>query len=44
MDANIQKAVDAYKDPWQEAELPAYPKQFDGPELVRALETVESNG
>jgi nitrite reductase (NADH) large subunit len=44
LDAEIQKAVDAYKDPWQEAELPAHPKQFDGPELVRALETAGSNG
>lgn len=30
LDADIQKAVDAYVDPWQEAEAPAYPGQFDG--------------
>jgi len=25
LDADIQKAVDAYKDPWKETELPGYP-------------------
>ncbi|EDY16573.1 nitrite reductase (NAD(P)H), large subunit [Chthoniobacter flavus Ellin428] len=44
LDAEIQKAVDAYKDPWKEAELPAYPGQFNGPELAHALELAENNG
>jgi len=44
LDADIQKAVDAYKDPWKEAELPAYPGQFSGPELAAVLEAAENNG
>jgi len=44
LDAEIQKAVDAYRDPWQEAVLPAYPEQFSGPELAYALEVAENNG
>ena len=44
LDAAIQTAVDAYKDPWQEAEVPAYPAQFSAPELARVLEVAENNG
>ncbi len=44
LDADIQKAVDAYKDPWKEAELPKYPRQFSGPELANVLEVAENNG
>jgi len=44
LDAEIQKAVDAYRDPWQEAERPAYPAQFSGPELAHTLEVAENNG
>jgi nitrite reductase (NADH) large subunit len=44
LDAEIQKAVDAYSDPWKEAELPVYPQQFSGPELDYALEVAETNG
>jgi nitrite reductase (NADH) large subunit len=44
LDADIQKAVDAYVDPWKEAELPAYPGQFSAPELAHALATAENNG
>ena len=44
LDAEIQQAVDAYVDPWQEAELPAYPGQFSAPELKEALEVAENNG
>jgi nitrite reductase (NADH) large subunit len=44
LDAEIQKAVDAYADPWKEAELPVYPAQFSGPELAQALEVAENNG
>jgi len=44
LDADIQKAVDAYVDPWKEAELPAYPGQFSPPELAQVLEVAENNG
>ena len=44
LDTEIQKAVDAYQDPWKEAEIPAYPAQFSGPELAYALEVAENNG
>ncbi|HEX2855841.1 MAG TPA: nitrite reductase large subunit NirB [Opitutaceae bacterium] len=44
LDADMQKAVDAYVDPWKEAELPAYPGQFSAPELAHALATAENNG
>lgn len=44
LDAAIQQAVDAYKDPWQEAEVPAYPGQFSAPELAQVLEVAENNG
>ncbi len=44
LDADIQKAVDAYTDPWKEAEAPAYPGQFSAPEPVNALATAENNG
>ena len=44
LDADIQKAVDAYVDPWKEAVLPAYPNQFSAPELAAVLEVAENNG
>jgi nitrite reductase (NADH) large subunit len=44
LDANIQKAVDAYRDPWQEAVRPAYHAQFNEAELAYALEVAENNG
>lgn len=44
LDEEIQKASEIYKDPWKEAELPAYPAQFEGPELVRMLNEVNNNG
>ena len=44
LDQDIQKAVDAYKDPWKEAELPAFPAQFAEPELAAILEVAENNG
>jgi hypothetical protein len=40
----MQKAVDAYQDPWKEADVPAYPQQFEGPRLVEVLEQAENNG
>ena len=30
LDAEVQKTVDAFVDPWTEADKPAYPGQFDG--------------
>jgi nitrite reductase (NADH) large subunit len=44
LDANIQKAVEAYRDPWQEAARPAYHAQFTAAELAYTLEVAESNG
>ncbi len=44
LDQRIQEAVDAYKDPWQEAELPAYSAQFEGPRLIEVLREAENNG
>jgi nitrite reductase (NADH) large subunit len=44
LDAEIQKAVDAFVDPWKEAATPEHPKQFAGPELVEILKTEVSNG
>ena len=44
LDANIQKAVDAYRDPWQEADRPAYHAQFNEAELAYTLEVAENNG
>ncbi len=44
LDADIQKAVDAYKDPWLEAEVPEHPAQFSAPELAHVLEVAENNG
>jgi len=44
LDADIQKAVDAYQDPWKEAKSPAYPGQFSGPEPAGVLAVAENNG
>lgn len=44
LDQRIQQAVDAYKDPWQEADVPAYPAQFEGPRLIEVLKEAENNG
>ena len=44
LDARIQEAVDAYRDPWKEAEVPAYEHQFEGPRLVEVLKEVNNNG
>ncbi len=34
LDAEIQAAVDAYIDPWQEALEPIHPAQFSGPTII----------
>jgi nitrite reductase (NADH) large subunit len=44
LDAGIQKAVDAYIDPWHEAELPVDHAQFNAAELSYTLEVAENNG
>ncbi len=44
LDREIQKAVDAYHDPWKEADLPDHPAQFSGPELAYVLDVAENNG
>jgi nitrite reductase (NADH) large subunit len=44
LDEEMKKAIAAYQDPWLEAELPVYPSQFEGPELVRVLEEAFNNG
>ena len=31
LDADVQKAVDAYVDPWKEADAPVHPAQFRAP-------------
>jgi nitrite reductase (NADH) large subunit len=43
LDEEIQKAVDAYKDPWKEAEMPAHPNQFTGPEVARTIQVAGNN-
>ncbi len=45
LDQEIDQSAEAYKDPWKnESELPAYPGQFEGPELVRVLNEANNNG
>ena len=44
LDAKIQEAVDAYRDPWGEAREPAYEHQFEGPRLVEVLRETNNNG
>ncbi len=44
LDERIAEAVEAYRDPWQEAEFPAYPHQFEGPRLIEVLHEAENNG
>ncbi len=44
LDAAIQRAVEAYKDPWQEADIPAYDHQFSGPQLIQVIHEVNNNG
>jgi nitrite reductase (NADH) large subunit len=44
LDERIQQAVDAFTDPWKEAESPVYASQFAAPRLVDVLKEAESNG
>jgi len=42
LDADIQKAVDAYQDPWKEAQHPAYIGQFSGPKPAPVAAVTEA--
>lgn len=44
LDEKIQEAVEAYRDPWKEAEVPAYDHQFEGPRLIEVLDEANNNG
>ena len=44
LEERMQKAVEAYKDPWKEADVPAYTNQFDGPRLIEVVGEVNNNG
>ena len=44
LEERIQEAVDAYRDPWKEAEAHAYEHQFEGPRLIEVLQEVNNNG
>lgn len=44
LDDEMQRTVKTYRDPWKEAESPAYPVQFEGPALVQVLEGAITNG
>ena len=44
LDERVSEAVDAYKDPWLEADIPVYPSQFAGPRLVKILQEANNNG
>jgi nitrite reductase (NADH) large subunit len=44
LDAEIQRAVDAYKDPWkEEAAQPVHDAQFSGPQLAQLVEVTENH-
>lgn len=40
LEARMQEAVEAYKDPWAEADAPAYKNQFEGPRVVEGSKVV----
>lgn len=44
LEEKMQEAVDAYKDPWKEADIPAYEGQFEEPRLVEVLSEINNNG
>jgi len=37
LEERMQEAVDAYEDPWKEAQMPAYPFQFKGSKSIKDL-------
>ncbi len=39
LDERMQSAVQAYKDPWKESDVPAYQGQFEGPIVVSEQKT-----
>ena len=44
LEERIGEAIDAYQDPWKEAEAPAFINQFEGPQLVEVVSEVNNNG
>ena len=44
LEERLQEAVEAYRDPWKEADVPAYINQFQGPQLVEVVAEVNNNG
>ncbi|MCA9402621.1 MAG: nitrite reductase large subunit NirB [Candidatus Omnitrophica bacterium] len=44
LEERMQEAVEAYRDPWAEADVPAYINQFQGPQLVEVVGEVNNNG
>lgn len=44
LEERMQEAVEAYRDPWSEADVPAYINQFQGPQLVEVVGEVNNNG
>jgi nitrite reductase (NADH) large subunit len=44
LEERMQETVDAYKDPWREADGPVYEQQFEGPRLVEVIGDVNNNG
>ena len=44
LEERMQEAVEAYRDPWAEADVPAYINQFQGPQLVEVVREVNNNG
>lgn len=39
LDERIEASAAAYQDPWQEADMPAYASQFEGPQVVGGRES-----
>jgi nitrite reductase (NADH) large subunit len=44
LDEEMEQAVEAYADPWEKADQPAYFGQFEGPDLVQILKEANNNG
>ena len=44
LEKRMQETIDAYKDPWKEADIPAFEHQFEGPRLVEVVSEVNNNG
>ena len=44
LEGRMQETVEAYRDPWIEADAPVYEQQFEGPRLVEVISEVNNNG